>query len=188
MNIGVDLDGVVFDFITGFLKYFNSRYNMDIQKEWINKWSWDECYNFSITKEQFNITFEEFTEFKMWTALEVFPGAKEALCSLSAKNNQIFYLTDRPKDARRATLKALISNGLPVDSIIFTSYAKKADIAKQLNILVAIDDKPETIEAYKKANIYSVKMERPYNNYFCCENTSVSDLQEFKKIVEKLNV
>jgi len=188
MNIAIDLDGVVFDFVGGFLKYFNSRYNMKIEKNWINKWDWHKCYDFSITKEQFDIAFKEFTEFRMWTDLNIFPEARDALCSLAGQGNQIFYLTDRPKDARRATLKAILSNGLPIDSIIFTSFLNKADVAKQLDIKIAIDDKIETIESYYKASICSVKMNRPYNTICRVYNGSVNNLQEFKKIVEECNV
>lgn len=185
MKIAIDLDGVCCRFDEGFLEYMNLRLNLKnpIKKEQITTWNWWEL-ELGITKEQWVDCFNEFTNNRMWQALKVYPDVTAALCSLSQQGHELYYLTDRPKEARRATLKFLLQNGLPIDGIIFTK--NKITIAVTLGITVAIDDKIETVEAYYDAGIKSVLRRHPYNTTTKRFTKEVNGMREFHDYILSL--
>lgn len=186
MIIGVDLDGVCCDFCGGFSSYLNDKYNLNITEDKITSWHWWEIEEFNLTKEMWLESFSEFTNFKMWQDLEIFPHVKNVLCALS-KKHEIYYLTDRPNESRRSTLKFILKNGLPVDSIFFCDSSKKSLIAKTLSIDVTIDDKPSTIIDYKKNNIKTIIKHMPCNANLQFEDIPrVKDMREFHQEVLKL--
>lgn len=166
MYLGIDLDEVCCKFVDGFLSYYNVRHGTSISLPQITKWNWWDIPEIKMSKEDFDKTFEEFTRCRMFQDLDIYPDTKFALCALAEEGHHICYLTSRPKDARRATLKFILHNGLPVDSVIFCDSGDKPHIAKSMGIAVAIDDKPDTIEAYLKIGITGVLMARPHNHEF----------------------
>jgi uncharacterized HAD superfamily protein len=195
MRIAVDLDNTIFDFCGEFLRFSNIRFSHDDKICDIDRWDFWNSPNIKLTKDEFDKGFMEFTENKCWHAIPIFPDAKFALCSLSSMGHSIYYMTDRPKNARRATLKALLGNGLPIDSVLFIGFEDKASVAKQLKIDIAIDDKPETIELFRKAGIVPVIRRIEHNFSYIEKNNLTSsfspikvcnNMTEFMKVVEEL--
>jgi len=149
MNLAIDIDGCVCNFPKAMTEYTNVRFGIDDDPDKIDKWEWWESGNMKISQIQFDTAFKEFSEHKMWRAIEIYPDVKISLCSLDSLGHNIYYLTARPKSARRATLKYLLQNGLPIDGILFfDDVDDKVEMAKQLNIDIAIEDKPSTIKLY----------------------------------------
>lgn len=185
MKIAIDLDGVCCRFDKGFLEYMNLRLNLKkpVTTEQITTWNWWEL-GFGFTQEQWITCFNEFTNNRMWQALDVYPYVTSSLCSLSQQGHEIYYLTDRPKEARRATLKFILQNGLPVDGVIFTK--NKTTIAVTLGISVGIDDKVETVEAYYDAGINSVLRKHPYNKETKRFTKEVNNMREFHDYILSL--
>lgn len=181
-KIAVDLDGVCCNFIDGFLRYMNVRLNLypKITHNHITTWNWWEL-NLGFTEYEWNVCFQEFTENRMWQSLDIFDDVMPSLCSLSEEGHEIYYLTDRPRKARRSTLKFLLHNGLPVDGIIFTK--KKIPIAKSLGITIAIDDKTETVEEYYDAGIIAVLRNHLYNTNTNRYNMKVNNMREFHEYI-----
>jgi uncharacterized HAD superfamily protein len=191
LTLGVDLDEVCCDFVTGFLKYYNVRWRVSppITKSMINDWYWWNIPEIrgEMTEERWKQAFQEFTRARMWQGLDIFPGVQQSLYALFEDGHHICYLTDRPKDARRSTLKFLLHHGLPVDSIVFSNGSSKAKIAKAMGVDIAIDDKPKTLLRYREAGIIPVIMLRGHNAKFSMMNKdikSVSDLVEFYGFVK----
>jgi hypothetical protein len=193
MNVIVDLDEVCYKFVEGYLKYYNVKHGTNIEKKQITKWNWWEIDGIGMTKEKFYATFDEFNRNKMWQGLEVYEDATCALCAIAEDGHNIYYMTDRPRDARRATLKTLIHNGLPVDSVIFARGHDKANIAKVIKADIAIDDKASTIQNYIDLDITAVIRNQPQNrDHVFSVNDSLKllrcdSLTEFYHIIKSCN-
>jgi uncharacterized HAD superfamily protein len=188
MNIAVDLDGVCFRFSKKILEYCSLKYGYHVSEKDITKWNWWEIPDFPLTEENFLEAFEEFNKNRMWQSLEIYEDVQMSLCVLG-KEHSIHYLTDRPRTARRATLKALLKHGLPIDSVVFCASYSKVKVAEALDIRVAIDDKPSTIEEYSKSEIVTpVVRSQPYNEEIGCDIARVSSMTEFVEFVNNHEV
>jgi len=146
--IGVDLDGVVFDFIRDFVDFYNARFGYNDDPKDVIKWNWWECPNLSITFEQFIQAMGEFTRLRMWRDMTIYPDVKSNLCSISLSGADIIYITCRPRESRRSTARSILSNGLPLDGIEFLDHEEKAEFAKLRGINIVIEDKVETVLDY----------------------------------------
>ncbi len=163
MKIAVDLDGVCYKFTKGFSDYLRVRLdNPGITEDKITKWNWWEIEEFGITQEEWLRCFDEFTRHRMWQGLELFPEAKEALVSLYEQGGEIYYITARPRESRRSTVKAILSDGLPFDGITFAK--NKAEIAVALDAKYAIDDSLRNMFDYcGHGAIRCILIDRLYN-------------------------
>lgn len=164
MKIGVDLDGVVFDFAGAFLNYCNIKYGTNNHPADCTEWNFQDCANIHLTEQMVLESFDDFNKYRMWQSMDVFPDVKESLCALEAMGNKIIYITHRMEGSERPTLKAIIKHGLPIHGIFFCETSKeKADICRKMDIPLAIDDKYDTIKEYEEAGIIGVLMGAPYN-------------------------
>lgn len=115
--------------------------------------------------------------------LDIFLVAKpignsaEILRELSINNN-IVYITARPKIAEFVTRVWLKRNNYPLSKIYFTN--NKVDIAAKLGVDLAIDDAPFEIERYINAGIEVLTKEQTYNtrlpNRFNWEDVTVNKM------------
>jgi len=155
-KIACDLDGVVFQFTTKFIEFYNARFGLNDKPDDVTDWNWWTCPNISVTKEQFLQAMDEFTKLRVWQNIPIYDDVYANLCALSLAGHEIVYLTVRPPEARRATAKSIIKNGLPFDGLIFTEHENKIDVAKAIGCDCAIDDKLETVYSYaaNKMHVY----------------------------------
>jgi len=151
--VGVDLDGVVFDFVTDFVKFYNARLGYTDHPDDVVKWDWWECPNLRITKDEFNMVLNEYTRLRMWRDTPIYSDVKSNLCSISLQGVDVIYITCRPKESRRSTVKSILSNGLPFDGIEFVDHTEKAEYAVFRNMSAVIEDKVETVISYAKAGL-----------------------------------
>lgn len=88
----------------------------------------------------------EFFENNSWvfSRAPVLPGAVKGVYELASVGS-ILYLTARPEWAREITRVWLTKNGFPPGEIICTD--SKADVVRQFNVTLAVDDAPHEIEA-----------------------------------------
>lgn len=90
-------------------------------------------------------------------------GSMEAIRELSYQN-EIIYITARPKVAEFVTRIWLKKNGYPIKNIYFTD--NKVEIASRLNVDIAIDDAPYEIERYIESGIEVLVKRQDYNAHF----------------------
>ena len=142
LRIGIDLDDVVFEFVSALLKSF--------EKEYGRSFSFDNVSSF-----QFPSLFEiePFDVCKLIKGLDVqnfnfCPDAKEAVFEL-AKNNDIFFITSRV--FREGTLESLekhfseipfelVFSSNPHETIIKTEGKTKGEICNELGIDFMVED------------------------------------------------
>ena len=138
LNIMVDLDDVIADFVPHFLGFLNKEYDAGLNENNIKGWNiWD--YG-NLTKEEYEQGLEKFTQSRQYNNLPVVENARESLKKL--KENIIYIVTWRNKKVESETIEWLKRNSIHYDKLFFSNNKPKDKICKRLNIDVAIDDSP----------------------------------------------
>ena len=124
---GVDLDGVSFLFVEGFLAHLNKALGLDIKPEDITRYKWYE--NTPVSEEDFYDQVHKFGRGGGYRHLEVIEGTVEALRSITEAGHKIVYITNRPEYALVDTVEALEEHKFPQrQNLLFA----KGDKAKKL--------------------------------------------------------
>ena len=161
-NIGVDLDGCVYDFGSKFLAMLNLRLGTNYGYYDQTHWFYEE--SLGIDKKITEEVFKCFVDNKMYQSLDIYPYAQEGLCLLESQGYHIHYITSRPHEGIRPTLKKILSDGLPMTGIYFCNTdEEKIKYSKNNDISLVIEDKPSIIDLYMKNGIKVIKIEHPYN-------------------------
>lgn len=189
MKVAVDLDGVIANFDKRFLEFTNVHFDRENDPKDIDKWEYWHCEKIDFSEDDFFKGLELFTSYKVWQSIEPYPNAVDAICCLNSMAD-IYYVTARPKNSERTTLKFLINNGFPMGRGILFCYDSKdkANIAKNLKIDIAIDDKIETIYDYDQSGIKTILRSHKHNKpqkkvqHLIGE---IEDIKDFPKIVKK---
>lgn len=163
--VGLDLDNTFADF-SGAMRKFIAETAAITEADVINaimpdptgysmeNWIW--CHTpFSGFQDAF-VAAEETG--KLYSSMEVFPGAVEALSELSALDYDVHVVTARRPAFEAETREALEIWGVPhMDNLTFTNekYNYPADIF--------IDDAPSHLSAFGERNIPSIAFTNAYN-------------------------
>ncbi|HKX73873.1 MAG TPA: hypothetical protein VJR05_00575 [Acidimicrobiia bacterium] len=117
MRIGIDLDGVVADFNTGWIRRYNQQYGAELPLDSVK--SWDAIP--SLTH------FEDMGQFWRWAQdhdghtlfrhLEPYPGALAALDYLARQRHRVVILTTKPPWAVPDTFAWLAEHRLPTREV-----------------------------------------------------------------------
>lgn len=186
INIAVDLDGVVCDFVKIFSEYANKLFGdrcyviNDISK--VKDWHWEKWY--PLTTKEVNLVWDDIrktTDF--WTKLDVYNLQQwnyfvEKINSF--KHINVYFLTSRDKTngstVARQSADWLIKNGFKYPFVIETN--QKEEFIKNLDIKFFIDDKAENLISVKNYNpsciVYA--QDAPYNE----EKLKVSNIEYIK--------
>ena len=154
MNIGIDLDGVLFDtesYFRTFATYCNTEF---FKSEEVNK---EELYfqkRYNWTEEQQAIFYDKCYQYIEKEA-PIMPYAKMILEKLKEQGHKLFVITSRGNyfdDEIEITEKRFKDENLVFDGYYFSSK-NKAETCKEANIDVMIDDLYENIEKVSSAGI-----------------------------------
>ncbi len=200
MNIGLDVDGVIFNIedyqITEGQKYFKNKPIKDI-----NGYGIKEVFDCS-SKEEFKFWLKKtFNYNRNVVARE---GMAELIKKLRENGNRVYIITSRAmatedntfgKIMRNELEKSLIRNGIEVDGIIYTptknmEQAKKDEI-KKYNIHVMIEDKKEILDYIKndtQAICFNTRNNHDYNDDKVIRIFDVNGLkEELDTLIYKFN-
>lgn len=159
---GIDLDGVVFDFVTPFSSYLKHNLKINYDDKDIVDYHWYNCIP-GLEKSKFYQMFQRFCAGGDFQDLKPFPGAKVAVDTLLGRG-QVYFITSRPEVTRFDTLVSLKKYfNISGDRLIIANGDKAEDVAK-LHVTHFIDDAPGNVEdvaANTGANVYL--MDQPYN-------------------------
>ena len=89
-------------------------------------------------------------------------GSIEGIKKLQ-KDNDVIFITRRPKEAKAHTEKWLTMQGIDNPVVVHTN--DKGKTAKKLNVSFAVDDGPEDILSYMAQNIPVLVMPKAYNEH-----------------------
>ena len=178
MRLGIDLDGVVADFASGWVNRYNSEFDSELSSEQINHWD-----------AMGNLThFESMGAFWRWAArgergsifrhLEPYPGAVETLDRLS-RNHEIVIITAKPDWAVHDTFAWMADHRIPTREIHVTEAKWRVPCD------VYLDDSPRQIDELHRNRPEAVvcRFVRPWNEPFPGVRT-IRDWDEFETLVD----
>lgn len=160
--LGVDLDEVVFGYISGFRDWLRESLDLDIPEQTPDTWSLCDSGWFA-TEEEFHRIHGEAVNAGLYENLKVLSGAKKHLRQLSMSGYDINIITSRfvnPGQHKRVvsqTVAALDANHIPYNNLAFLSN-------KTLMLADAyIDDSPNNIKRLHDAGRFVIAFDMPYN-------------------------
>jgi len=153
MVIGMDLDGVLYDFVTPAYRELVLHHSVTIP--FIEFW-----------READNIFPPEF--WKSFLAIECLYSASKALpedvetLNYLAKNNSIYYVTSRPKNCELATYNWLRREGFPGYNNLFVVQNGKRPILEMIKMDYFIEDRPYHADSVRDLTTVIMK-DTPWN-------------------------
>ncbi|MBI4152127.1 hypothetical protein HY495_00315 [Candidatus Woesearchaeota archaeon] len=145
MRLGIDLDGVLAEFIDSFLDFENQRYGLTLTKNDVH--NYDLTTILGVNPQQLIQEFSYFYSTSGFYHLLPVTGAQSATEEL-AKDHQLYVITSRPPEIHHATEEWLgehfparfTSVHFSLDYLPQAKSERKEDICRDLGIDVMIDD------------------------------------------------
>lgn len=162
-RIGVDVDGVCYDFISALRKYINETTGKPLHEMPDAK-----CWDFF--EEQWSIDASQYVKLvtdgvsdgKLFWNGDIYPGCLKAISKLKDMGHEIVFITARKFHGieaicEQATISWIEKNRLPYNKIIVDNDKTGYD----LDIL--IDDSPNQIENHVLHGEHAVVFDQPWN-------------------------
>ena len=159
--IGVDVDGVLRDFVGSLIRVYKRIYPDHEVKE-ITDFSLNPF--FPIGKGINKFAFVDHAE-EIYSKASAYPGAIESMNTLVESNRERGFrtaiVTSQPtRQMQRLTLHWLHDHGVDYDAIYFTH--KKSEV----NLFILVDDSVDNLEDAGKAGIIPVCIDRSWNRLY----------------------
>lgn len=190
MLIGVDMDDVLVDFVSAYIKYHNESYNTNITKEEVytyNLWEvFKEPKATSIKK------LDDFYNTDYFKNIRPVIGAIDHVDRLK-KNNEIIIITSRPIKIREETERWLNKYLSGKFSRLYFAYnhyikegeaGKKSEICTSLGINILIEDSLEYATECALKNIRVMLFDRPWNKSKDLKN--ISRVYSWKEVLNNI--
>ena len=153
MRLAIDLDGVLVDIVTGIVNHHNEIKQTNFTLTDFRRYHLHET--FKITEQERDRMLELFYATHHFQNLLPIPGSVDGLRKLS-KKHKLFLITARAKNLEHVTLD-WVNKHFPklFSKIVFTpwhdkTHEKKAEVCKELEIDVFIEDSLENASACKE--------------------------------------
>jgi len=189
MKIGIDLDEVIVDFVKGFSKFYNLKFNKNLLFE-----DWH-SYNFwevvGISREQSIELVNEFNCSAMFDNLELIKNAEKTIKEI-LKNHKVFIITARSVRFKEKTYR-FIKNLFPINTpeIIHSgdfhnSQGKtKSEICKALEIDFLIEDHKGYAFESAQEGVRVFLFDKPWNKNLD-EHEKIIRVSGWKEVLDKL--
>jgi uncharacterized HAD superfamily protein len=166
VKIGIDMDGVLCDYVKGYNALAKAEFNVDLPYP---ATTWDHGPNNGITKEQDNFLWAIMKDTPFYGSMIPLQGAVEAverLNELSRMGHDIYFITSRPgKLAKFWSELWLKWHGMALPTVLIAK--EKGYVALGLRLDVFVDDKPENnydvMMTAKDVRVYLVR--HTYNKW-----------------------
>lgn len=181
LRLGIDLDGVVADFTSGWMAFYNREFGTDLKVE--DSVTWNGLVELT--------HFRSMGEFWHWASdldgrslfwhLETFPGAVDALHALAAEGHHIAILTTKPEFAVHDTFDWLARTQLPTTEVHILEDKWRVDCD------VYLDDSPVVLPRLvtHRGDRTICRFVRPWNKPV--EGAiDVTGFPEFREVVSRL--
>jgi len=199
INVGIDLDGVIFNFSKKFSEYCNKRFGdrcpIITDRTVVTDWHWEKWY--SITKEEINLVWKDVEASQnFWQKLPLinrheFDALRISFNKYDRKTNIVtYFITARIPSAgnnlHEQCINSLTQYHWKIPQVILSS--EKGNIVKDLNIKYFIDDKAENCidvnEKNPECKVYI--MDAQYNKHLTSANIKrTSSLYHFINDIEQ---
>lgn len=169
MRIGIDIDGVLTDEHSFILDYGTKYFSEKKIKYKLHNDIYDSESIFEVTEKQYNDFWKKYIFYYSENIL-IRPFASEVIRRLKNAGNDIYIITSRSfttyENEYREKMQGIVKDWLDKNNVIYDELIfgiNKADICKEKNIDVMIEDKPENISSISKDKLV-ICYDHPYNN------------------------
>ena len=187
MNIGVDIDDTLLDFVGTYALFHNEVYGTNLKREDFKKYSFNSVRGGTM-KEAVN-SVKEFYNTSFFKEMKPFPDSIEVIQKLK-RNRSLFIITSRPLDIQKGTLEWISKYFSNIFSdIIFASnfYTKarnngktKAEVCYDLEISTLIDDSLIYARECVEKGIDALLLDAPWNQNG--EDKGITRVKNWKEI------
>ena len=160
LRLGIDLDGVVADFVAGWISRYNQEFEADLTPSSVQ--TWDGLHTLT--------HFRDADEFWRWARdhgggsvfrhLETYEGSIEALAELSVQGHEIVIITLKPEWAVHDTFAWIADHKIPTREVHITSEKWKVPCD------IYLDDSPSQLSRYleERSDRLVCRFVRPWND------------------------
>ncbi|MEK6936128.1 MAG: hypothetical protein AABW67_05025 [Nanoarchaeota archaeon] len=187
MKIGIDIDGVILDFASKFLEYYNKKHRKNISIEnWITYNFWDFI---SISEEEGKKLMEDFYFLDSFNEIPFIEGSKEAIHKL-AKQNKIYIITARPLRWGEKTKNFFDKHFLETDIQLIHSRDEKdktiykREICIKLGVSILIEDNGNIAIQCADSGIKVLLLNNPWNQGI--EHKNINRIKNWNEILNKI--
>ncbi len=178
MRLGIDLDGVVADFSTGWVNRYNDEFGSNVSTDQVDSWdAMDDLTHFE-SKGGFWRWAARGVHGSVFRHLEAYPDALETLARLS-KRHQIVIITAKPDWAVHDTFGWISDRRIPTREVHIT------EVKWRVPCDVYLDDSPRQIAELHTNRPEAVvcRYVRPWNEPVP-GTRDVHDWEEFETLVD----
>ncbi|MDA3815094.1 MAG: hypothetical protein PF549_01875 [Patescibacteria group bacterium] len=194
MKIAIDIDDVLADFSSSFIKFQKERYNLDLNllKDRLYRKDWIIDSGLSLQEGHKRVI--EFVESDGTKNLKVVKGSREAMNKMKDKF-KLIALTGRPASVSILTEEWLnknfqntFSSFLSTDAHMFSgSGYNKGEICIENGISLLIDDLPQYCLECVSVDVPTILFNQPHNQYFNeKEYPSITRINSWEEVANKL--
>lgn len=181
LRLGIDLDGVVADFNSGWMRHYNEEHGTDLTVDQVQFWDGLHTLTHFEAMDDFWAWAKDHGGHSVFRHLEVYDGALEAIRALNREGHDIVIVTAKPDWAIHDTFEWLADHRIPTREV-HIAYAKY-----EVDCDVYLDDSPHVLPELVEHRPDRVvcRFVRPWNTPI--EGTvDVHDWAEFREVVAGL--
>ncbi len=159
MRLGIDLDGVVADFTSGWMRLYNAEFGTALTPDLVTSWSGALHLTHFTTKREFWEWAHRDREVSLFRGLDTYPGAVETLRGLAGKHHVVI-ITAKPAWAVHDTFAWIAEHRLPTREVHI--LAQKWMVACD----VYLEDSPQQLRdiSHSRPEAVVCRFVRPWNH------------------------
>jgi len=183
-KIGIDIDGVLADFIVPFLEYCNGRFGISYKKEEVSSFYFLDSIGFP--EEKSLKTYNDFYNSELFETITPIEGSFNGVLKLFQKRYRLNLVTARPDSLKEKTFLWLWKNYPNIfEQVNFTNGSKKSDFCLRNSISAMIEDHADYANDCAEKGIETFLITQPWN-FLETLHPGVRRVKDWSEIVERL--
>lgn len=179
MKMGIDVDDVICDFVTPFLRYYNKKHNKQVKKEDIN--SYDLTKVLDLDKSKVVNLINDFYLSKDFS--KILPRYDAYTCIPNLVFDEKILITARPDWIRDKTKFWVDKYFKNTFNDIYMGIKDKSGLCKALDIDIMVDDKGSAVVDCGNNGITAILLNQPWNQNTKLNN-NITRANNWKEIME----
>jgi 5'(3')-deoxyribonucleotidase len=176
LRLGIDLDGVVADFVAGWISRYNQEFEADLSPLSVQTWDGLHTLTHFADSDEFWTWASDHGGSSVFRHLETYEGATAALDELAGQGHEIVIITLKPDWAVHDTFAWIADHRVPTREVHIT--ANKWEVSCD----IYLDDSPQQLMRYvqERPDRLVCRFVRPWNDPV----EGVRDIAAWKDFVE----
>jgi uncharacterized HAD superfamily protein len=180
MKIGIDIDGVIADFVGSFLPKLNKYCKCDFKD--IIDYDFEKNININISAIQIKKLWQEVEKDKIYKELRLIKGSIESVKKL-AKSNTIILITNRRKINQKDTLFWLRRHRIPFAKLVVADN-RKEKILEMKKCDIILEDSLEIARILSALSKPVLLFDYPWNRI----NKNITRIKDWKEALNKVGL